>query len=708
MLLAYICFEMKRKSISLIIGLMSFALLGVIAMQYYFIKESYNLKSQLFDQSVNDALNTVSEKLEKKEALVYLTNKAEEEIEKSNRVNFLQQMVKRKAAKVANPIVESKTPLIVDGKSLFLVRKPRLILSGKSISIHSPVSFGEGVNINRFDNNNSPQSISFNNGNVALFEATKVQFQQANENFSEEANLKFVRQMKANQLQSDSVFKIRDSVLRTRYPSRLVYNGPVSEDESTANNFDFRIDVAEVIDEYGNIYNEVKQSVIERPIKPAHIKIVKRGSVVVDSVKRYIIQDPIQGMVLRTLPKANFLTGISDIELALASQTKETEKQIKTVNKYLAKAEKEGTKSAVFESIATELQQSNIPLKKRVQPQTIDSLLELELSSRGVNLDYSYKITSSLEDSVVFLKASQKVEKFLPENTYKAVLFSKDMVRDAGFLLVTFPKKNSLILKNMDSILMSSGALLLILAGSFGYTIISILRQKKVSEMKTEFINNMTHEFKTPVATIMIASEALRDPEINDNKARVNKLANIIYDENVRLGNHIERVLNIAKTEKDDLKIEQTQLDVHDLISNVIDSMNLQLQKREADLSLQLNAKHINILGDELHLSNVIFNLVDNAIKYSKENPKITISTENYQKQLVIKVIDEGIGISRDQSKKIFEQFYRVPTGNLHDVKGFGLGLSYVNNMVTKMKGTINVNSEKDEGSVFEIKFPLA
>jgi two-component system phosphate regulon sensor histidine kinase PhoR len=308
---------------------------------------------------------------------------------------------------------------------------------------------------------------------------------------------------------------------------------------------------------------------------------------------------------------------------------------------------------------------------------------------------------------VVFLKASQKVEKFLPENTYKAVLFSKDMVRDAGFLLVTFPKKNSLILKNMDSILMSSGALLLILAGSFGYTIISILRQKKVSEMKTDFINNMTHEFKTPVATIMIASEALRDPEINDNKARVNKLANIIYDENVRLGNHIERVLNIAKIEKNDLKIEQKLLDAHDLISNVIDSMSLQLQKRESDLSLQLNANHINILGDELHLSNVIFNLVDNAIKYSEENPKITITTENYQKQLIIKVADEGIGMNRDEQKKIFEQFYRVPTGNLHDVKGFGLGLSYVNNMVNRMKGTISVNSEKDKGSVFEIKFPL-
>jgi two-component system phosphate regulon sensor histidine kinase PhoR len=698
---------MKRKSISLIIGLMSLALLGVIAMQYYFIKESYGLKSQLFDQSVNDALNSVSEKLEKKEALVYLTNKAEEEFKRSKSLRYTQQPVKVKSPTIIAS-VKDESVLAVGEKPFLFNRKPRLALKNKNILDYPSISYGEPLHIYRLENNKTAaRTTPINKDNFEQYEATKAQFQQANEGFSEEANLKFVRLMKAKQLQSDSVFQIRDSILRTRYPSRLVYNGPVDEEANAPTNFDFRIDVDEVTDEYGNVYNQVKQSVVERPIKPLKARVSKRGVAVVDSIKQYVVQDPIQGMVLRTLAKANFLTGISDIELALASQTKETEKQIKTVNKYLAKAEKEGTKSAVFESIATELQQNNIPLKKRVQPQTIDSLLELELASRGVNLDYSYKITSSLEDSVVFLKASQKVEKFLPENTYKAVLFSKDMVRDAGFLLVTFPQKNSLILKNMDSILMSSGLLLLILTGSFGYTIISILRQKKVSEMKTEFINNMTHEFKTPVATIMIASEALRDPEINDNKARVNKLANIIYDENVRLGNHIERVLNIAKTEKDDLKIESKPLNANDLIANVIDSMSLQLQKKDADLTLSLKAIKITILGDELHFSNVIFNLVDNANKYSNEAPKIAITTENNNNQLIIKVADQGIGMNRDQQKKIFEQFYRIPTGNLHDVKGFGLGLSYVNNMVKRMNGSISVTSEKDKGSVFEIRFPI-
>lgn len=698
---------MKRKSIGLIIGLMSFALLGVMAMQYYFIKESYGLKSQLFDQAVNDALNNVTNKLEKKEALVFLTNKAEQEIEENNRLLKIQQLAKNKIPKFDEPVIENKNPQKSKPKKFSFISnsKSRLASTSRN-SIHEPnILFGEPAHLYHLESKS--KSPSFDKGNAALFEATKAKFQQANNDFSTDTNLNFVRLMKAKQLQSDSVFKIRDSILRTRYPSRLVYNGPVEAEFTTPTNFDLRIDVNEVVDEYGNVYNAVQQSVVERPLKSTRPKVIRRGVAVVDSIKQYVVQDPIQGYVLRTLPKANFLTGISDMELALASQKKESETQIKNVNKYLAAAEKKGSKSAVFESIASELQQVNIPLKKRIQPQTIDSLLDIELANHGINLNYSYKISNSKEDSVIFIKASQNNEEFVPENTYKTVLFTKDMVRDAGFLTVTFPEKNTLILKNMDAILFSSAGLLLILAGSFAYTISSIIRQKKVSEMKTDFINNMTHEFKTPVATIMIASEALKDPIINEDKARINKLAGIIYDENVRLGNHIERVLNIAKIEKDDLKLEHHPQNMNELITDVIDSMSLQLQKKNALVNLNLNANKATIMGDELHLSNVIYNLVDNANKYCKEQPEIIITTENHHKQLIIRVEDKGIGMNRDQQKKIFEQFYRIPTGNLHDVKGFGLGLSYVNNMIKRMNGSISVKSEKEKGSEFEIKFPL-
>lgn len=253
----------------------------------------------------------------------------------------------------------------------------------------------------------------------------------------------------------------------------------------------------------------------------------------------------------------------------------------------------------------------------------------------------------------------------------------------------------------------SSIALLLVLIFIFAYTIYAIIRQKKITEMKTDFINNMTHEFKTPVATIMIASEALKDPEVVEDKSRISRLAGIIYDENIRLGNHIERVLSVARLEKKEIKLESNPVAVNDLINAVVDSMSLQLQKRNAHVALSLNAVDDIVIGDELHLSNVIYNLIDNANKYSTADPQITISTKSNLQKLIIEVADKGIGMTKDQTKRIFDQFYRVPTGNLHDVKGFGLGLNYVQDIVTQMNGTIKVYSEKDKGTTFEVILPF-
>ena len=470
---------------------MSFALLGVMAMQYYFIKESYSLKSQLFDQAVNDALKNVSIKLEKKEAMAYLTKKAETEIRQRE-----EQLIRKNQSEASEQQI----------KNLLAERKK--------------------------------------------YERDKQ-------------IIDFVKRMKANQAKSDSVFRIRDSLLRSRYPHKLVYNGPAIADNAPFS-VNVKIDVDEVVDQYGNIRLVQRQSLLETPAIPNHIRIVKRGVPVIDSVRKYMVQDPVLGTVLKTIAKPNFLTGISEKELLLASRKAQNQREALKLNKYLDSLEKNGSKSLVLESIASEMQQVNIPLKKRVQPQTIDSLLALELANNGIDLNYNYKISSAQEDSVIFTNASQKDNFNLLDDTYRTVLFSKDMFRDAGYLTVTFPQKSKLILNNMGTILFSSAGLLLVLAASFIYTISSILRQKKVSEMKNDFINNMTHEFKTPVATIMIASEALKDPEINDNVARVNKLAGIIYDENIRLGNHIERVLNIAKLEKDNLKLDGLRTDYYE------------------------------------------------------------------------------------------------------------------------------------------------
>jgi two-component system phosphate regulon sensor histidine kinase PhoR len=337
----------------------------------------------------------------------------------------------------------------------------------------------------------------------------------------------------------------------------------------------------------------------------------------------------------------------------------------------------------------------------------LDTLIKKELLNKGMHTDYDFWVKLANKDSVLYQNVSTNKAELLPKNVYQFVLFNKDIIRDPGLLYIHFPEKNSLIMENMFVSMASSVGLLLILIFIFAYTIYAIIRQKKLSEMKNDFINNMTHEFKTPVATIMIASEALKDPELAEDKSRIGRLAGIIYDENVRLGNHIERVLSVARLDKKEIQLDYNPVKVNDLILAVVDSMDLQLKKRGATVDLDLTTANDVVLGDELHLSNVIYNLVDNANKYSKESPKISISTKNNGKNLQIEFTDEGIGMTKEQTKRIFDQFYRVPTGNLHDVKGFGLGLNYVQDIVGQMNGNVKVSSEKDKGTTFLVTLPF-
>jgi len=603
---------------------MTTALIGVIGMQWYFFRQSYQLQSRLFDQSVHEVLNNVVERLAKKDANNFLEKKAE----------FI---------KLPEPAKIKSTP--------FFVAEPKNPRRNK-------------LKIPRMS----------------------------------DENYFLVQQRKA-----DSVFMIRDSLLRARYPNVVSFNDVVTASELKDSEYNLRVDFYQVEDAFGQIHEQTRKTISKAPKAYPQINTLLSGSVpgqLPDSVTQYIVFDPVEGAFLRTIPRPRLRNFKRPPEDPDSDQVARVQK----VKQYFA--EEKQNKEDVFKNLYKEYRDVNVPLNKRVHPQTLDSMLRAELRNLSILSNYEYKVTSAKRDSLIFIRASNQT-KFLPYNSYETPLFKKDMIRDSGMLTITFPDKNAIILSNMTAMMGLSGGLLLILILSFGYTIHSILMQKKISEMKTDFINNMTHEFKTPVATIMIASEALKDPELKADKTRIDRLANIIYDENVRLGSHIERVLNIAKIDKGDLRLEQKDVDMNDLLAAIVDSMSLQLQKRNASIELDLKAKHSIVAGDELHLSNVIFNLIDNANKYSPENPRIKISTFNTGKNLIIQVSDKGIGMSRDHLSKIFDQFYRIPTGNLHDVKGFGLGLSYVNNIVKRLNGTVRVKSEKDIGSEFEISLPI-
>lgn len=342
---------------------------------------------------------------------------------------------------------------------------------------------------------------------------------------------------------------------------------------------------------------------------------------------------------------------------------------------------------------------------ERLNHVMLDTLLKKQFAEEGISLPFEYGV----RDNGNFVFASfNKDENFSKSKTYKVKLFPNDTFQQDQTLQVYFPEKKNYILKNLWSIFGSSFLLIAFVGGIFYYSVNSLLNQKKLSNIKNDFINNMTHELKTPVSTIALALEVIKDKDINKSPEKTERYLNIITEENRRLGTQIEKVLQIAKLEKGDLNLHFEPIDINEVLDQVVKNQGVQMEQNGVKLNLDLQAAETIVSADRVHLTNIIFNLMDNAIKYSKEQPEISIATSNTATALSITISDNGIGIPKDQLSKIFEKFYRVPKGDLHDVKGFGLGLSYVKNMVEMHKGSITVNSKIDEGTKFSINLPLA
>jgi two-component system phosphate regulon sensor histidine kinase PhoR len=274
------------------------------------------------------------------------------------------------------------------------------------------------------------------------------------------------------------------------------------------------------------------------------------------------------------------------------------------------------------------------------------------------------------------------------------------------FLSVFFPDQNKYLLRTMWLLLTVSALFILVIIFSFSFTVSTIIRQKKVSEIKNDFINNMTHELKTPISTISLACQALKDPDIKNRVGIVDSYINVIADENKRLAMVVENVLRTAVMDKGELKLKIVDLNVNEVVDQVLQNMKLQLEQRGGSFITDLQADQPYVQADMVHLTNVVFNLVDNALKYTEKIPVIKVGTRNEANGLVLFVEDNGIGISKENQRKIFDKLYRVPTGNIHNVKGFGLGLSYVKAIVDKHSGWITVKSELNKGSRFEIHIP--
>ncbi|MBK9357154.1 MAG: HAMP domain-containing histidine kinase [Bacteroidales bacterium] len=344
-------------------------------------------------------------------------------------------------------------------------------------------------------------------------------------------------------------------------------------------------------------------------------------------------------------------------------------------------------------------------IENRITRGQLDTLLHKTLNDKGIKTGYEFGVFSEGRNIMVIEK-NPGFNKELMEKGMFFQLFPGNNYSAPDYLLIWFPEQTRYLLVQMSGMLIISGSLMLIIIIAFVVVMIAIIRQKKLTEMKNDFINNMTHEFKTPISTVSLACEVLNDPEVSKTDELVYSYIDIISQENKRLGVLAEKILQTAILEKGQLILRKENIDLHSVISDVIRKIAIQVEIRDGNITTEFRATKPEILADKVHITNVINNLLDNANKYTPKKPAIVVATEDQGNGLLISITDNGTGISKNNQKKIFDKLYRVPTGDVHNVKGFGLGLSYVKFIAEKHGGQVSVESEPGKGSTFRVWLP--
>ena len=343
------------------------------------------------------------------------------------------------------------------------------------------------------------------------------------------------------------------------------------------------------------------------------------------------------------------------------------------------------------------------PLQERISREKLQQLLKEELVEYGVNTAFEFSIYSNS----LATKIQSENFRFDKYDTYSIPVFKDNEGNEKYMLLVCFPNKEKFLFSELVGISLLSIIFTLVIVIAYSSALNQLIRQRQISEIKTDFINNMTHEFKTPIATINLALDAIKNPKVIEDKEKVHRYLQMIRDENKRMHAQVENVLRISKLEKKELEINKESNNVHEILEEAIEHVSLIVEDRQGVIKTHLDATRTTALLNDVHFTNVLVNVLDNAIKYSPEAPIIDVYTENIKDFVIIKIKDQGIGMSKAAQKRIFEKFYREHTGDLHNVKGHGLGLSYVKRIIEDHNGQIFVESEKEKGSTFIIKIPL-
>lgn len=376
---------------------------------------------------------------------------------------------------------------------------------------------------------------------------------------------------------------------------------------------------------------------------------------------------------------------------------------ITSVNIDLLKTYKERIVSEVVENLLWITETKNV--EERLNKSEIDNQLTAELKNKGINAGYIFAVKSEKRDSLFFINNTEQISE-LENSIYKARLFPEELYKSPDYLVLFFPNRTSYLLRSMSTVLLLSGLSILAIIVLYYRTVKMLIRQKKISEIKNDLINNITHEFKTPISTISLASEALIEPGLINDETRTQKYSSIIKEESIRLQSMVDSLLDTAMLENGEYYLEKREIDIHSIIKQEVNRKILVQQDLKSNIKMKLIADNHMLFADQLHITNIFSNILDNAIKYSWEKPQINISTEDVDNGIQILIADNGIGIGKNQQKKIFDTFYRVPTGNIQNTRGYGIGLSYVKKLVESHNGKISVKSKPDEGTTFKLFFP--
>ncbi len=606
---------------------MLLALVGLIALQWYWIKNAIDVKKEQFDRDVYESMQSAIRQIEKQE-VIFLTKR---QLSIQNKKEHLAQN---------NNFRPSKNATITETQSnhkavlqILVDKKQESASKDYAIEGHMEI---EAPNLPPFKPDDLEEQVwDFPYPNIAALEV-------------HQANIQAVSEMIDREIQGLS-----------HRPSHLTRSRHVSDKKW--------LWLKEAIpaghpkqDQYVDLYINIKQNTLEDSLDWKENKFNQTDRPLEIHVKR---------------PHKTFHTRL----------------------------ERTQNKAELVKDVLTNAIQIKRAIGERLNKTMLDTLLKKEFQNRGITIPYEYGVKSNT--NLLFSSFKNPLPQELLNNAYKVLLFPNDIQPQSHFLYVLFPDTKGFIIRNLWLVFLSSLMLILMVGGVFYGSIQTMLKQKELADIKNDFINNMTHEFKTPISTISLAVEVMKDKELIQESTKLNRYLSIIQDENSRLGLQVEKVLQMALLDKGEVKLRLEKVNIHGIIEQVLTNLAVQIEQKSGKVQLRLDAQNPQMQADEVHLTNIIFNLLDNAIKYAAEKPDICIVTQNIGKKITIQISDKGIGMTTEQLARIFEKFYRVPTGNLHDVKGFGLGLSYVKKMVELHGGQIAVQSKIGEGSTFEVFF---